>query len=62
MNNSQADQQIHAPTYLLCDVHHQVNSYSLIGFCDALKKAYAAVIYLRVKTQEGCTTLVSKSR
>ena len=49
----QADQQIHVPRYLLCDVHHQVDSYSLIGFCDTSKKAYAAVVYFRMKTQEG---------
>ena len=49
----QADQQVRVPRYLLCDVHHEVDSYSLIGFCDASKKAYAAVIYLRVKTKEA---------
>ena len=60
----QADQQIHVPRYLLCDVHHQVDSYSLIGFCDASKKAYAAVVYLRMKTQEGFHVkfLTSKTR
>ena len=46
----QADQRIHVPRYLLHDIQHQVDSYSLIGFCDASKKAYTAVVYLRVKT------------
>ena len=49
----QADQQTRVLRYVLCDVHHQVDSYSLIGSCDTSKKAYAAVVYLRVKTQEG---------
>ena len=49
----QADQQIRVPRYLLCDVHHPVDSCSLIGFCDASKKAYAGVVYLRVKTQQS---------
>ena len=60
----QADQQIRVPRYLLYDVHHQVDAYALIGFCDASKKAYAAVVYLRVKTQEGFHVkfLTSKTR
>ena len=49
MTDLQADQQIRVPRYLLCDVHHQVDSYSLIGFCDASKKAF---VCLQVKTQE----------
>lgn len=41
-----------------------MDSYSLIGFCDASKKAYAAVVYLRVKTQKGFHVkfLTSKTR
>lgn len=60
----QADQQVRVPRYLLCEVHHEVDSYSLIGFCDASKKAYAAVVYLRVKTKEGLHVkfLTSKTR
>lgn len=60
----QADLQIRIPRYLLCDIHHQVVSYSLIGFCDASKKAYAAVVYLKMKTQEGFHVkfLTSKTR
>ena len=53
LTDLQADQQIRVPWYLLCDVHHELDSYSLIGFCDASKKAYAAVVYLGVKTKEG---------
>ena len=58
------DQQIRVPRYLLCDVQHRVDSYSLIGFCDASKKAYAAVVHLRVITQEGLHVkfLTSKTR
>ena len=60
----QADQQIRVARHLLCDVHHEVDFYSLIGFCDASKKAYAAVVYLRAKTQEGfhAEFLSSKTR
>lgn len=29
-------------------------SCSLIGFCDAFRRAYAAVVYLRVETDSGC--------
>ena len=53
MTDLQADWQIRVARHLLCDVHHEVDSYSLIGFCDASKKAYAAVVYLQAKTQEG---------
>ena len=31
----------------------EVESYSLRGFCDASKVAYAAVIYLLIKTASG---------
>ena len=52
------------PRYLLYDVSHEVESYSLSGFCDASKRAYAAVVYLRVKTSVGYTVrfLASKTR
>ena len=39
--------------YLDC-VKEQVISYSLCGFCDSSLKAYAAVVYLLVKTSSGC--------
>ena len=53
MTDLQADQHVRVPRYLLYDIHHEVDSYTLVGFCDASKKAYAAVVYLRVKTMEG---------
>ena len=46
MTDLQTAQQIRIPRFLLCDIHHQVHSYLLIGFCDASKKAYAAIVYL----------------
>ncbi len=60
----QVDQQIQVPRYVLHEVHGQVDSCSLVGFCDASKRAYAAVIYLRVKTPEGfqIRLLASKTR
>ena len=50
LTDLQMAQQICIPRFLLCDIHHQVHSYLLVGFCDASKKAYAAIVYLRVKT------------
>ena len=60
----QADQQVCVPRSLLCDVHLEVDPYSLIGFCDASKKVYAAMVYLRVKTKGGLHVkfLTSKAR
>ena len=64
MTDLQTAQQIRIPRFLLCDIHHQVQSYSLIGFCDASKKAYAAVVYLRVKILDRfyVNFLASKTR
>ena len=52
------------PRYLLYNVSNEVESYSLHGFCDASLRAYAAVVYLRVKTRTGysVTFLASKTR
>ena len=60
----QADQQVRVPRYLLSDIHYPVDSYSLVGFCDASKKAYTAVVYLRMKIQAGFRVkfLTSKTR
>ena len=46
-----------------CVVTKQV-SYSLVGFCDASAKAYAAAIYLRTEeeTHSGAHILTSKTR
>lgn len=41
-----------------------VRSYSLQGFCNASQKAYAAVVYLQVRTRDSTSTqfLCSKTR
>ena len=64
MTDLQIAQQIHIPRFLLCDIHHQVQFYSLIGFCDASNKAYAANVSLRVKTLDRfyVNFLASKTR
>ena len=38
------------PRYCIQESYNLVQSYSLQGFCDASQRAYAAVVYLRVKT------------
>ena len=60
----QTAQQIRIPRFLLCDVHHQVQFYSQIGFCDTSNKAYAAIVYLQVKTSDRVYVnfLASKTR
>ena len=49
----QEDRQILIPRYLLSDVYQQVDTYALIGFCDASKRAYGAVVYLHIRTAAG---------
>ena len=44
---------ISIPRYFLNDIHSEVKSYSLHGFCDASKDAYAAVVYLLIETTAG---------
>ena len=46
------------------DIQEKVQVYSLCGFCDAYLKAYAAVVYLMVQTESGCSLrfVVSKTR
>ena len=46
------------------DMEEEVQAYSLYGFCDASLTAYAAVVYLMVQTESGCSLrfVVSKTR
>ncbi len=49
-------QPISIPRYYLKDIHEEATAYSLCGFCDTSTGAYAAVVYLLVKT--GANSLV----
>ena len=49
----QSGPQLSLPRCFLDGVTEQVESYRLHGFCDASKGAYAAVIYLLMKTSTG---------
>ena len=40
------------PRCLFSDVSPPLNSVRLVGFCDASTKAYAAVVYLRLESEE----------
>ena len=56
---------INFPRYYLAGIDEEVTSRSLHRFCDASKKAYAAVVYLRAKTVSGSSFtrfVTSKSR
>jgi hypothetical protein len=57
-------EQIVFPRCFVVGVEEEVTSYSLHGFCDASVKAYAAVIYLKMKTLHGVYVrfVTSKSR
>ena len=43
-------QTISIPRYYLGDIQEEADAYSLCGFCDDSTNAYAAVVYLLVKT------------
>ena len=60
----QGGPQISLPRCFLDGVSEEVESYTLHGFCDASKKAYAAVVYLVTKTSAGSHVnfLASKTR
>jgi len=40
------------PRSYLCEIEGSLTSVTLCGFCDASTKAYAAVVYLLLKTED----------
>ena len=60
----QDSKQVLIPRYLLNSVNRQIISYQLVGFCDASKRAYATVVYLRINALDGTYVkfLVSKTK
>ena len=60
----QGGPQISIPRCFLYGIAEKVESYELQGFCDASKSAYAAVIYLVMKTSTGIHVkfIASKTR
>ena len=52
------------PRCLFSDVSPPLNSVKLVGFCDASTKAYAAVVYLRLESEEdvGVQFIAAKTR
>ncbi len=57
-------QPMSIPRCYLSGVNQNVKSYSLCGFCDASNRAYAAVVYLLMKTDTDCHVrfVASKTR
>ena len=52
VSDLQENQPISVPWSYLANVSGDIASYDLYGFCDASTRAYAAVVYLVLKTEE----------
>lgn len=64
ISDLQKNQPISIPRSYLANVNEEIASYELYGFCDASVKAYAAVVYLVLKTEEDTFVrfVVAKTR
>ena len=51
----QEGQTVSIPRCYLDGVNGEIATFSLYGFCNASLGAYAAVVYLQVRTDVGCT-------
>ena len=64
VNDLQENQPIFIPRSYFTGVNGDITSYHLCGFCDASTRAYAAVVYLVLKTKEDTFVrfMVAKTR
>ena len=53
ISDLQVSPTVSIPRHFLSGICSEVKSYSLHGFCDASKDAYAAVVYLLIETTAG---------
>ena len=58
-SDNEADRTYHSSS--LCALIQQLK-YSLVGFCDASAKAYAAVVYLRTEQETHADTHILASK
>ena len=53
---------VSVPRYYFKRAESSVNNTHLCGFCDASARAYAAVVYIRFESENGCMTSIVASK